>query len=105
MVLVLVYDDLGKDIRSDVIAAYDGNRGGSLDYLRVGRILVRFAAKDRALGAFHPKLCGIAVQRAGDILAAPQGRRICILTVFGFWPACDCDGSGLPFQSVPWPSL
>ena len=69
MVLVLVYDNLGKDIRSGVIAAYDGNRGGSLDYLRVGRILVRFAAKNGTLCTFHPKLCGIAVQRTGYILA------------------------------------
>ena len=29
MVLVLVYDDLGKDIRSNVIAAYDGNGDGA----------------------------------------------------------------------------
>ena len=69
MVLVLVYDDLGKDIRSDVIAANDGNGGGSLDYLRVGRILVRFAAKNGTLCTFHPKLCGIAAQRTGYIFA------------------------------------
>ena len=52
-----------------MIAAYDRNRCGGLDDFRVGCVLVSLAAKDRALGAFHPELGGIAVQRAGDILA------------------------------------
>ena len=50
MVLVLVYDNLGKDIRADMIAAYDRNRCGGLDDFRVGCVLVSLAAKDRALG-------------------------------------------------------
>jgi hypothetical protein len=50
MVLVLVYDNLGKDIRADMIAADDRNRCGGLYDFRVGCVLVSLAAKDRALG-------------------------------------------------------
>ena len=85
--------------------------GTEPDYLRVGCVLVSLEAKDRTLGTFHPKLCGITVQRTGYIFAdyviiiridifgisvchRPQDLHICTLRALGTWLTAAATDSG-----------